>query len=95
MTTDDEARKERIARRAQEAAMVNDTPQDEEVVDWSQHSTVPGLEHLGRAIVDANGIPSGSPANYENERGATGVPVITPEGVADIVSQINESFAKQ
>lgn len=37
------------------------------------HDVIPGLEHLGRAIVDKNGIPSGSPANYENLRGK-GVP---------------------
>jgi len=30
---------------------------------------VKGLEHLGRAIVDSNGQPSGSPANYEFRRG--------------------------
>lgn len=30
-----------------------------------------GAEHLGRAIVDKNGFPSGSPANYETLRVAT------------------------
>lgn len=30
---------------------------------------VAGLEHLGRAIVDSHGFPSGSPANYEHTRG--------------------------
>lgn len=30
---------------------------------------IPGLEHLGRGIVDENGQPSGSPANYEALRG--------------------------
>jgi len=31
---------------------------------------IPGLEHLGRAIVDKSGVPSGSPANYEALRGS-------------------------
>lgn len=35
-------------------------------------SPLPGLEHLGRAIVDEQGMPSGSPANYEATRGKTG-----------------------
>jgi hypothetical protein len=29
------------------------------------------LEYLGRAIVDADGMPSGSPANFEVTRGST------------------------
>ena len=31
---------------------------------------IAGLEQLGRAITDAEGIPSGSPANFEALRGA-------------------------
>lgn len=41
--------------------------------DFDLHGEIlPGLEHLGRAITDENGVPSGSPANYENLRGKTG-----------------------
>lgn len=44
--------------------------EEQNVFDNAQ--PLPGLEHLGRAIVDQNGAPSGSPANYENLRGITG-----------------------
>lgn len=37
--------------------------------DFASAEPLPGLEHLGRAIVDEAGVPSGSPANYENLRG--------------------------
>ena len=40
------------------------------IFDELDAQIVPGLDHLGRAIVDASGVPSGSPANYENTRGA-------------------------
>lgn len=49
--------------------------------------TVPGLEHLGRAIVDEAGVPSGSPANFEATRGKGAEP-LTPEAYADIVTAI-------
>lgn len=48
---------------------------------------IPGLEHLGRAIVDANGVPSGSPANFEATRGKGEMP-LNPQAYADIVAAI-------
>jgi hypothetical protein len=33
--------------------------------EFEGHKPLKGAEHLGRAIVDAKGFPSGSPANYE------------------------------
>lgn len=53
---------------------------------------VPGLEHLGRAVVDENGAPSGSPANYEATRGRTGK---EPDAaaIADMVDKIGAEFA--
>ena len=79
--------------------MVNDAelPREEvtglstpEEVDWSTKEPVPGLEHLGRAIVDAQGQPSGSPANYEVTRGATDQEVLPP--AADVVASIAKEF---
>lgn len=53
---------------------------------------VPGLEHLGRAIVDMNGQPSGSMANYERTRDISYVPP-TPEELAEQVSSIGDQIA--
>ena len=64
--------------------------QDE--VDWSQYKEIEGLEHLGRAIVDSNGIPSGSPANYEKLRGTTGRADLP--NAADIITALQEEFGK-
>ncbi len=52
---------------------------------------VPGLEHLGRAIVDANGIPSGSPANYEALRGK-GVPEEDLPDIQAVIAAIGAEF---
>lgn len=38
--------------------------------DFDGSAPLPGYEHLGRAIVDADGQPSGSEANYEYLRGS-------------------------
>lgn len=65
-------------------------PQDISDVNWAEHSTVAGLEHLGRAIVDANGQPSGSYANFENLRGITGEQPLRP--VADVVTSIAQEI---
>lgn len=54
---------------------------------------VEGLEHLGNAIVDKAGVPSGSPANYEALRGITGTEK-TPEQVADMKAAIAAEFPK-
>lgn len=44
--------------------------------DFDQYGEMlPGLEHLGRAITDDAGVPSGSPANFENLRGKTGTEI--------------------
>jgi len=48
-----------------------------------------GLEPLGRAIVDKNGVPSGSPANYENLRGNNGLP---PVDMDDIKAKLAEQL---
>lgn len=40
---------------------------------------LPGAEEFGRAIVDADGVPSGSPANYEYLRGAAPGALTGPE----------------
>lgn len=63
---------------------------DAEPVDWTDKQPVEGLEHLGRAIVDAQGQPSGSPANYEVTRGATDQQVLPP--AADVVASIAKEF---
>lgn len=38
--------------------------------DFNGHAPLKGAEHLGRAITDRYGFPSGSPANYETLRAA-------------------------
>lgn len=53
---------------------------------------IPGLEHLGLAIVDANGVPSGSPANFEATRGK-GAYVLSEEDRAEIVARIASESA--
>jgi hypothetical protein len=69
-----------------------DAPEQEiSEVDWSAHSEVPGLEHLGKAIVDDNGQPSGSPANYERTRGSRGAQDLP--NVSELVTAINAEFA--
>lgn len=55
--------------------------------DFDGREAIPGLEHLGRAIVDESGVPSGSPANYENLRGRT-APGTAP--VADVQEQVRK-----
>lgn len=56
-------------------------------------SPVAGLEHLGRAIVDKHGIPSGSPANYEQLRGKGAEEVALPD-VNDVVAALQAEFGK-
>lgn len=65
--------------------------QDEKnVFDELGAQQIEGLEHLGRAIVDAAGVPSGSPANYEKLRGATGQ---KPVDVAPVIDRLLEDPA--
>lgn len=70
---------------------------------------VRGLEHLGRAILDKQGQPSGSPANYEATRGqvdptvastggeitASGEPPQLAVDTEAIIEQINAEFSGQ
>lgn len=53
----------------------------------------PGLENLGAAIVDANGIPSGSPANYETLRGAGGDAAPADFDLPTLAQRIAADFA--
>lgn len=59
--------------------------------DFDGKEPIPGLEHLGRAIVDEAGIPSGSPANWENLRGKTGTE-ISDEEKARIMADLAAAF---
>lgn len=54
---------------------------------------IEGLEHLGRAITDAAGVPSGSPANYEATRGLSGAQA--PVDVNAIVANLATDAALQ
>lgn len=58
-----------------------------EVDPFEGCSEIEGLEHLGRAIVDANGIPSGSPANFEATRGK-GAYVMSEQDRAKIIAAL-------
>lgn len=51
-----------------------------------------GMEPLGRAIVDKQGVPSGSPANFENLRGLSSETVITEEDKARIMANLKTEF---
>lgn len=53
---------------------------------------IAGLEHLGRAIVDSAGVPSGSPANYEETRGK-GAPSLSEEDKQRILADLATEFA--
>jgi hypothetical protein len=53
---------------------------------------VEGLESLGRAIVDAQGAPSGSPANFEHTRGKSGFDQITAADKEKIVADLQAEF---
>ena len=64
--------------------------QEQQVIVWRRHEPIAGLEHLGRAIVDENGQPSGSPANYENLNGSTGLPALPP--LEDTIAAIAAEF---
>ena len=45
------------------------TPANEEAMaEFEGHKKLKGHEKLGRVILDRQGFPSGSPANYENLR---------------------------
>lgn len=63
-----------------------------DATDFEGKEAIPGLEHLGRAIVDENGVPSGSPANYENLRGRTAPGTAPVASIEDQLSKILEEF---
>jgi hypothetical protein len=67
--------------------MADDTDTGDE---FSGHDPLPGLEHLGRHIRDRNGIPSGSPANFEHLRGVTGEPELPDAD--EIIAQLQAEF---
>lgn len=60
--------------------------------DFEAAGVIPGLEHLGRAIVDAAGVPSGSPANFEALRGAQGAGAQEAPDIEAQVRAILEQF---
>lgn len=68
----------------------SDTPPGD---PFDGHAPLDGLEHLGRHIVDANGVPSGSPANFEHLRGKTGV--ADPAVVAGAIEALRAEFGQQ
>ena len=51
---------------------------------------LPNLSHLGRAIVDGNGVPSGSPANFENLRGKMSRPVNIAEATKGTIERLRK-----
>ena len=55
------------------------------------YAPLEGLEHLGRHIVDANGQPSGSPANFEHVRGTGAVP-LGATAYGDVLSALQAEF---
>lgn len=66
-----------------------------EVNDFDGKEAVTGLEHLGRAITDEAGVPSGSPANYENLRGRMAPGTAPLASLDDVISAINAEFPKE
>ena len=65
----------------------SDTPPGD---PFDGHAPLDGLEHLGRHIVDASGVPSGSPANFEQLRGSTGR--ADPSVVANALDALRAEF---
>ena len=57
---------------------------------------LPGLEHLGRHILDRSGAPSGSPANFEALRGkvdeSEAVAPLSPEEIDAAVRALIAEF---
>lgn len=61
-----------------EVEMTDEEKPDEGKKDFEGRNPIPGYEHLGAAITDLHGHPSGSPANYESLRGQTGEEPVEP-----------------
>lgn len=72
--------------------MTEPTPTD--VDPFAGFAPLPGLEHLGRHITDPQGMPSGSPANFENLRGK-GTPALNRAAYADVVSALATEFGDE
>ena len=63
----------------------------EPIDPFEGYAPLEGLEHLGRHIVDANGQPSGSPANFEHVRG-TGAAPLGATAYGDVLSALQAEF---
>lgn len=63
--------------------------------DFDGKEAITGLEHLGRAIVDDNGVPSGSPANYEHLRGRAAPGTKPVPSAEESVAKILEEFPRE
>lgn len=70
------------------------TEEPVEAVDpFAEAVVVPGLESLGRGILDKYGRPSGSPANWEATNGKSDEPgPISEEAAADEIAKIGEQL---
>jgi hypothetical protein len=58
---------------------------------FANASPLPGLEALGRAVVDAYGNPSGSPANFEALAGKDAYRLpsdVSPDPPADVLAAL-------
>ena len=55
------------------------------------YEPLPGLEHLGRHITDAQGQPSGSPANFEHLR-SKGSPPLNATAYADVLAALQSEL---
>lgn len=63
------------------------------IVDaFEGYAPIAGLEHLGRHIVDASGMPSGSPANFEALRGQSHEYQPTDEERAAAIERVKREF---
>lgn len=67
----------------------------DETDPFEGHTAIEGLEPLGRHIVDANGQPSGSPANFEATRNKSYETLPTPEDAAAAIAAIKAEFAAE
>lgn len=68
--------------------------QEETTDPFEGYEPLPGLEHLGRHIVDSQGQPSGSPANFEHLRGHDS-PALNATAYNDVLSALQAEFGEQ
>jgi hypothetical protein len=78
----------------QEAETKPVEPDEVETADpFATAQIVPGLEALGKGVLDKYGRPSGSPANWENTAGASDEPLpISEEEAQDEIAKISEQL---